>query len=154
MADASFLYSKEYLRVLVHFGSVSHRLTFTVLDVSCPLVLGMPFLRDCNPVVDWKARSVSFAVAKVAAPEPANVFVSLDPEVPLAPVDSSGVAPTPLPAVACTADVACAPASVAVPPAGTAVQFSGRATVAPTTAALAACEKVGGFLPVFDTALR
>ena len=54
LADSSFLYSKEYLHVAVDFGCVSHRLSFTVLDVDCPLVLGMPFLRDCNPQIDWK----------------------------------------------------------------------------------------------------
>ncbi len=93
LADASFLYSREYLRVLVDFGSVSHRLIFTVLDVSCPLVLGMPFLRDCNPIIDWKARTVSFPAPAAAAVEPANVFSGLDPEVPLAPVDCVGIAP-------------------------------------------------------------
>ena len=79
------------------FGGVVHRLSFTVLDVDCPLVLGMPFLRDCNPQINWKTRVVSFLGA-AADYSRSNLFSGLDPEVPLAPVDCSGVAPVaPLP---------------------------------------------------------
>ena len=142
--------------MLVHFGIVSHRLLFTVLDVDCPLVLGMPFLQDCNPVVDWKARSVTFAVEPSPVPAPANVFAALDPEVPLAPVDTSGVvASTVLPSrsddTVQRVDTCCGPATCVPAPL---VSFSGRSGVTPTTFALSACEKVGGFLPVFEAALR
>ena len=75
------------------FGGVVHRLSFTVLDVDCPLVLGMPFLRDCNPQINWKTRVVSFLGGAAADSSPSNLFSGLDPEVPLAPVDCSGVAP-------------------------------------------------------------
>ena len=88
MADASFLYSSSYLDVPVDFGGVVHRLTFTVLDVDCPLVLGMPFLRDCNPHVDWKLKVVSFpGVAPARASSCSNMFSALDSDVEKSPFD-------------------------------------------------------------------
>ena len=60
LADSSHLYPQEYLHISVDFGPVAHSLAFTVLDVDCPLILGMPFLSAVNPRIDWIARSVIF----------------------------------------------------------------------------------------------
>ncbi len=43
------------------FGSgVSSLLRFTVLNVECPSILGMPFLERMNPSIDWSKKLVTF----------------------------------------------------------------------------------------------
>jgi hypothetical protein len=41
------------VKIFIDFGNNNgSMMNFTVLP-RCPLVLGMPFLRDFNPVIDW-----------------------------------------------------------------------------------------------------
>ena len=45
LADASVVTTDRFISVLVDFGGgVGSLLRFTVLDVDCPSILGMPFL--------------------------------------------------------------------------------------------------------------
>ncbi len=39
---------------------MSSLLRFTVLDVECPSILGMPFLERMNPAIDWPKKLVTF----------------------------------------------------------------------------------------------
>lgn len=84
LADSSYLYSCDYLYVSVDFGDVAHCLSFTVLDVDCPLILGMPFLRTANPTIDWNRRKVTFV--NPTAPltsQGTNEFSALGSDTPL-----------------------------------------------------------------------
>ena len=54
LADASTVFTDRFISVLVDFGGgVASLLRFTVLDVECPSILGMPFLQRMNPMIDW-----------------------------------------------------------------------------------------------------
>lgn len=100
LADSSHLYSCDYLYVSVDFGDVAHCLAFTVLDVDCPLILGMPFLRTANPVIDWNRRKVTFANSTAPRMSPGtNEFSSL-------------VADTPLTSSNCSLDATCGSSTV------------------------------------------
>ncbi len=53
LADASVVNTNRFISVLVDFGEgVGSLLRFTVLDVDCPSILGMPFLERMNPSID------------------------------------------------------------------------------------------------------
>ena len=61
LADASTVVTDQFISVLVDFGGgVSSLLRFTVLDVECPSILGMPFLERMNPAIDWPKKLVTF----------------------------------------------------------------------------------------------
>ena len=53
LADTSILTATHYLHVVVQFHGVTTMLRFTVLPATCPTILGMPFLRSMNPIIDW-----------------------------------------------------------------------------------------------------
>ena len=53
MANNDVVYTDKYVRCMVDFGTVSAYLLFTVLP-SCPLVLGLSFLRAFKPAIDWE----------------------------------------------------------------------------------------------------
>ncbi len=54
LADTRTVVTDQFISVLVDFGGgVSALLRFTVLDVDCPSILGMPFLERLNPLIDW-----------------------------------------------------------------------------------------------------
>ena len=61
LADGSLIGTNRYVFIYVDFGEVSAYLKFTVLGVQCPLILGMPFLRRLNPLIDWQTRTLCFA---------------------------------------------------------------------------------------------
>ena len=52
MADSSVVKTARFVHFMVDFGKASGMLKFTVLP-KCPSVLGMPFLRYFNPVINW-----------------------------------------------------------------------------------------------------
>lgn len=53
MADGNIVQTGRYVKIFIDFGNSNGSLmNFTVLP-HCPLVLGMPFLRDFNPIIDW-----------------------------------------------------------------------------------------------------
>ena len=52
--------------MMLDFGSVAHLMLFTVLECECPSILGMPFLKSVNPVIDWKSGQISFP-AKISS---------------------------------------------------------------------------------------
>ncbi len=60
LADGSVLSTSKYAKVVVDFGGVQAFLQFTILDVECPSILGMPFLRCVNPAIDWQTCKVTF----------------------------------------------------------------------------------------------
>ncbi len=61
LADNSVVITDKFISVLVDFGGgVCSLLRFTVLDVECPSILGMPFLERLNPSIDWSSKKVSF----------------------------------------------------------------------------------------------
>ncbi len=61
MADQSVVTTNKFISVLVSFGhGVAQLLRFTVLPVECPTILGMPFLREMNPTIDWVQKVVMF----------------------------------------------------------------------------------------------
>ena len=64
LANGSLLRTDLYAFIWVNFGEVSSYLKFTVLSCECPLILGMPFLRRLNPLINWQTRTLSFATAK------------------------------------------------------------------------------------------
>ena len=75
MADQSMVVTDQYIHVLVVFGKgVSALLRFTVLPVDCPSILGMPFLRQLNPHIDWKSKSVIFAGRSDVTTTTSNMF--------------------------------------------------------------------------------
>ena len=54
LADSSIVNTDRFISVLVDFGgNIGSLLRFTVLDVDCPSILGMPFLERMNPAIDW-----------------------------------------------------------------------------------------------------
>ncbi len=54
LAATRTVVTDQFISVLVDFGGgVSALLRFTVLDVDCPSILGMPFLERLNPGIDW-----------------------------------------------------------------------------------------------------
>ena len=107
------------------FGTTAHCLHFTVLDVDCPLVLGMPFLRDCNPIVDWKARSVSFGGFIAPVLPVGNSFATLETDVNL-----PGIVPS--------EDTSCIPSTTAPLPARE-PQLTEHASVVAVDSAAATC---------------
>ncbi len=60
LADRSYVVTNQYIRIIVDFGQVQAFLHFTVLDVECPNILGMPFLKCVNPMIDWQQQKVVF----------------------------------------------------------------------------------------------
>ncbi len=57
----------------VNFNAVKYRGIFHVLPCSVPLILGMSFLGEVSPTVDWKRKLVSkngkrFSVTSIARP--------------------------------------------------------------------------------------
>ena len=63
LANGSLLHTDRFVFVWVNFGEVSSYLKFTVLNCECPLILGMPFLRRLNPLINWQTRTLSFSSA-------------------------------------------------------------------------------------------
>ena len=61
LADGSLIRTNRYVFVYVNFREVSAYLKFTVLSVDCPLILGMPFLRRLNPLINWQTRTLCIA---------------------------------------------------------------------------------------------
>lgn len=111
-------------------------MSFTVLDVTCPLILGMPFLRQANPVIDWTLRKVVFNSSAVPTSTPCtNLFAGLADSVPLL---SSSVPP--LDEVQHDQTSSC-------------FSKKKRVNFDPTTVALHDCSLVGGFVVCFDAAL-
>lgn len=53
LADGSKVYTSDYVWCYVDFKVVGSCLKFTVLP-QCPLILGMPFLKQFNPDIDWQ----------------------------------------------------------------------------------------------------
>ena len=64
LANGSLLCTDLYAFIWVNFGEVSSYLKFTVLSCECPLILGMPFLRRLNPLINWQTCTLSFSSAK------------------------------------------------------------------------------------------
>ncbi len=60
LADRSVVHTNQFIRVMVNFGKVQAFLHFTVLDVACPNILGMPFLKCTNPAINWQTCQVTF----------------------------------------------------------------------------------------------
>ena len=60
LADRSVVHTNQFIRVMVSFGKVQAFLHFTVLDVDCPNILGMPFLKCTNPTINWQTCQVTF----------------------------------------------------------------------------------------------
>ncbi len=60
LADRRVVTTDKFINVLVNFGEVSSMLRFTVLDVECPNILGMPFLKRLNPQINWQTLDVTF----------------------------------------------------------------------------------------------
>lgn len=132
-----------------------------MLDVDCPHILGMPFLRDVNPIIDWSTRCVKFVAPSSVCVATANSFAGL-------PVSSGECADV----ADCSADVAAPPADVApsgpspLPPTPVSAQLHGtrvcdpparpgrrrKVSFDPTVVALSDCALVGGFVPCFDAA--
>ncbi len=78
MADQSMVTTDKYIHVLVIFGKgVSSLLRFTVLPVECPSILGMPFLRQLNPLINWKNKSVVFGGTGGTVTATNNMFEGL-----------------------------------------------------------------------------
>ncbi len=60
LADRRTVETDQFIKVVVNFQGVQAFLQFTVLDVQCPNILGLPFLEELNPVIDWKKKRVVF----------------------------------------------------------------------------------------------
>ena len=43
----------KFVRVCVEFEGLTVGVKFTVLPCACPTILGMEFLFETNPAVDW-----------------------------------------------------------------------------------------------------
>lgn len=119
----------------VNFGTISHCMYFTVLDVTCPLILGMPFLRQANPVIDWTMRKVVFDSSVPTPPSCMNSFAGLADDVPLL---NSSVPPLDEVHIARTSSC---------------FSKKKRVNFDPTTVALHDCSLVGGFVACFDAAV-
>lgn len=52
MANSTYVLTDKYVWCYVDFGQIAAHLYFTVLP-TCPLVLGMTFLRAFNPIIDF-----------------------------------------------------------------------------------------------------
>ena len=61
LANGTLLRTNRFCFLWVNFGEVSSYLKFTVLPCECPMILGMPFLRRLNPLINWQTRTLSFA---------------------------------------------------------------------------------------------
>jgi predicted aspartyl protease len=57
LANGDYVISNNYVKCMVDFGKVSGFLQFTVLP-SCPLILGMSFLRVFKPTLDFDTMQV------------------------------------------------------------------------------------------------
>ena len=78
LANGSLLRTDRFVFVWVNFGEVSSYLKFTVLSCECPLILGMPFLRRLNPLINWQTRTLSFSSAMHSRNTNTNSFALLD----------------------------------------------------------------------------
>lgn len=58
--NTSHVSVNTFVRVCVVFEGLTVGIKFTVLDCACPTILGMEFLVETNPVVDWVTGSVQF----------------------------------------------------------------------------------------------
>ncbi len=56
LADGKLVTISGFCLLLVDVASVLVLLQFSVLPCSIPTILGMPFLLQCNPKIDWKKR--------------------------------------------------------------------------------------------------
>ena len=72
LANGNLLRTCRYVFLWVNFGEVSSYLKFTVLDCECPQILGMPFLRRLNPLINWQTRLLSFPSASAHKHNPQN----------------------------------------------------------------------------------
>ena len=88
LADGTRQRSREIAQIRVRFGTAAsarhvETLVFIVLPLpSCDAIIGMPWLVDRNPVIDWKARTVvvngvSLPTYSVPTPKTTSVRVSL-----------------------------------------------------------------------------
>jgi predicted aspartyl protease len=60
LANGDYVINNSYVRCMVVFGEVQGFLHFTVLP-SCPLILGMSFMRAFKPTIDFTNMTVVLA---------------------------------------------------------------------------------------------
>ena len=54
-ANASLVRVNTFERICVKVEGLTVGVKFTVLPCACPTILGMEFLFETNPAVDWEA---------------------------------------------------------------------------------------------------
>ena len=60
VANGEILRVDKYLRVQIHFATVSIRMSLRIIPMTVPLILGCPFLLRWNPIIDWRGRTMTF----------------------------------------------------------------------------------------------
>lgn len=58
LADGNKVQSKYYTEALVRFGMLQAYLRFEVLDCDVHTILGMPFLEEYNPKINWTHKTI------------------------------------------------------------------------------------------------
>lgn len=58
LADGNKVQSKYYTEALVRFGMLQTYLRFEVLDCEVHTILGMPFLEQYNPKINWTQKTI------------------------------------------------------------------------------------------------
>ena len=59
LADGNIINTNSYTTTDVTLGEVSVHLRFEILDADVAIILGMPFLEACNPIINWKLKTMS-----------------------------------------------------------------------------------------------
>lgn len=58
LADGKVLKVSGSVRAIVDFGVFQTSLQFEVVNAEIPAILGIPFLQQVNPVIDWQKKSL------------------------------------------------------------------------------------------------
>ena len=59
LADGSTIDCNKYAEVIVSFGTTQSLLRFEVLDCKVVPILGMPFFKQVEPIIDWGNQTVT-----------------------------------------------------------------------------------------------
>ena len=59
LADGSTIECNKYAEVIVSFGTTQSLLRFEVLDCKVVPILGMPFFKQVEPIIDWGNQTVT-----------------------------------------------------------------------------------------------
>ena len=67
LADGTRIFTDRFAYCYVDFGEIADHLYFTILP-QCPLVLGMQFLRQHNPCIDFSTMSIMLGKRGTSCP--------------------------------------------------------------------------------------